>query len=477
MKITKITDIVVKENRQRTEFPPEKMQELRDSIEFVEGQMSKQLLHPVVLRSEGNSLVLVAGERRLRVLQEIFELGGSFLCNGILFEAARGEIPYTDVGDLSELEYEELELDENLKRLDLTWQEHAAAVERLHNLRVRQKPKVVELSSESDPQDPELNKPVIVGTLHTVADTAKELHGRSDGAYLDTTRKEIIVAKHLDNPLIAKAKSADEAFKILKKEEQRARHAALADTVGATFSVDKHQLILGDCLDWMRLCAMGPSSEHFDVICTDPPYGMGADNFGDGGGKMSGISHAYDDSFEGWLALMKEWVPLSFKIAKAQAHAYVFCDIDNFHLLRDMMREAGWYVFRTPFTVHKLNSGRVPLPDRGPRRVTEWILYAIKGDKPVTHIYPDLIACQGDPATFHGAQKPVSLYQALLQRSVKPGDRVFDGFAGTGPIFEAAHTYKCTAVGVEMEKAAYGLCLKRLESIRAQESGDLLGDL
>ena len=29
------------------------------------------------------------------------------------------------------------------------------------------------------------------------------------------------------------------------------------------------------------------------MILTDPPYGMDADQFGDGGGKMTGIEHHY----------------------------------------------------------------------------------------------------------------------------------------------------------------------------------------
>ena len=34
---------------------------------------------------------------------------------------------------------------------------------------------------------------------------------------------------------------------------------------------------------------------------------------------------------------------------------------------------------------------------------------------------------------LHGAQKPVVVYQNLLQRSVRAGDKVLDPFAGTGP--------------------------------------------
>ncbi len=454
MPVISLRDIVIKENRQRQEFDPEALQELKCSIE------DNGLLHPPVMRREGTTIVLVAGERRLKAMAEILELGGTFKHNGRAFGDGSDVIPYTDLGELSVLEAEEAELDENLKRRDLTWQEHAAAVARLHALRQAQ---VASANLARLKETHDAGEPPPPAQLHTIADTAEELTGRRDGSYQDTVRKEILVAKHLDNPAVAKAKSADEAFKILRKQEESRKNQELAARVGASFSIDKHIMLNINCLDWM---ADPANAGTIDVICTDPPYGMGADEFGDAGGKMTGIEHHYDDSYEAWLKLMTAWAPLTFAVTKPQAHAYVFCDIDNFHALKDMMTKAGWYVFRTPLTVHKLNSGRVPLPEHGPRRQTEWILYAIKGKKPVTHIYPDIVTVNGDENMGHGAQKPVALFQNLLQRSVRPGDKVLDSFAGSGPILPACHTYKCEAVALEMTSEYYGLILKRAEAIR-----------
>ena len=199
---------------------------------------------------------------------------------------------------------------------------------------------------------------------------------------------------------------------------------------------------------------------------------------------MTGIQHHYDDSRESWKKLMggtkdqyiiPGWCSLAYRLAKPQAHAYVFCDIDRFHELKQYMTAAGWDVFRTPLIVHKQNSGRVPRPQHGPRRQYELILYAIKGDKPVTHIYPDVIPCTGDDNLGHGAQKPVELYVNLLQRSVRPGDTVLDTFAGTGTVFPAAHTFKCRATGIELDEGSYGICVKRLAELKSLEAPNALG--
>ena len=463
MRTMKLSDIVILEDRQRQEFEPNALMELTESIR------DNGLLHAPVVREFNDDLVLVAGERRIKAMQDLWALGEEVRYDGHVIP--EGYIPYTTLGELSVLEAEEAELDENLKRRDLTWQEHAAAVQRLHILRGAQKEADwAEELQEAEDSGEELESTLALALnrpKQTIAETALELTGRSDGAYQDAVRKEIIVAKHLHNPEVAKAKSVDEAFKILKRHEETARNIQLAADLGSSFTSASHTLLQGSCLDFMAT-----TEEQFDVILTDPPYGMGADQFSDGGGKMTGIEHKYDDSYESWKKLMEAFCPLSYAIAKAQAHAYIFCDIDRFHELKALMQTAGWYVFRTPFTVFKLNSGRVPLPDRGPRRQSEWLLYAIKGNKPVTHIYPDVISCTGDENTSHGAQKSVSLFQNLLQRSVRPGDTVFDGFAGSGTIFPAAHLCKVKATACELTPEYFAIAQSRLAKL--DTAGDLL---
>lgn len=439
MQIVKISDIHISPDRQRKDFDPMALSELSETIK------SKGLLHAIVVRqAKDGKLTLVAGERRMRAIQDMWMLGGDLRFNNEPVQ--EGYLPYVTLGQLSPLEAEEAELEENLHRKDLTWQENAAAMSRLHRLR----------SAQAQAQ----------GRIHTVADTALETKGRSDGYYQESVRQDLIVAKHLDNPLVAKAKSTQEAFKILKRQEQVQKNVELAKSVGATFSSAVHKVINADCISWMA--AADP--EQFDVICTDPPYGMGAHIFGDSGGKLNNFTHHYDDSYESWKKLMEQWCPLSYKVAKAQAHAYVFCDIENFAELKQMMKAAGWYVFRTPMINTKTDSGRVPLPDEGPRRQYEILLYAIKGHKKTTAIYSDVITTMADSGLLHGAQKPVSLYENLLLRSVRAGDKVADFFGGSGPLLNAAHRLKCAATVIEQNPEYYGICLKRLQDLDAIEA-------
>lgn len=460
MKLYALKDIQIAPDRQRQEFDPEALEELKNSI------ADRGLMHAPVVRETPDGTFLVAGERRLRAITDLYALDQVFKYNGVFLQ--HGQVPTVSLGELDELEAEEAELDENLKRKNLTWQEEAAAHERLHKL--RQKQKALQITRELETMDSGASR-----TQHqTVADTARELYpkemaaqaaqGNTGGYLQDKVRKELIVAQHLHKPEVAKAKDVNEAFKILKRSEEAEKNRELAAKVGATFSAGLHRVFNESCLGWMADAVR--RGERFDVILTDPPYGMGADEFSDGGGKLTAIDHNYRDDYASWKPLMWQWTKLSFEVAADQAHAYVFCDIDRYHELKAMMEVAGWYVHRTPLIDYKTDSGRVPLPERGPRRQWEMILYAIKGDKPVTHIYPDVIPCQADEQMGHGAQKPVPLYVNLLRRSVKPGDRVLDAFAGSGTIIPACHSLQCEATAIEQDPSSYGMCLKRLQALK-----------
>lgn len=430
--------IVIDANRQRKEFEPQALAELASGIR------SKGLMHAVVLRERDGAMVLVAGERRLRAIEEVRMLGGDIRFNGEIVPG--DQIPYVTLGQLSPLEAEEAELDENLQRKDLTWQERSNALSRLHSLRSKQ--------AQAE------------GRVHTVADTATEVKGRSDGNFQNTVRKDLIVSKYLHVPEVAKAKTADEAFKVLKKLEDQKKNIELAQRIGKDFRSDIHKLFNTNCLGWM----LATDPEQFDCVLTDPPYGMGADSFGDGGGKLTGIEHHYKDDYESWKSLMIQWAPLAYRVAKPEAHAYVFCDIDNFHELKLIMQGAGWWVTRTPFICTKPNSGRVPHPEHGPRRQWEMILYAVKGRRKTLGIYPDVITAFADANMSHGAQKPVALFVDLLKRTCRPGDKVLDSFAGSGTIFPAANSLKVEATGLEMNPEYYALCLQRIQSLDAAPS-------
>jgi len=441
LKTIPVDQILIPSNRQRREFDLATLNELGDSIKKV------GLSHAIVLREEhtlvGRQKFLVSGERRLRAIKDIYDLGGSFTHDNQLVPA--GEIPYTDKGELSGLALKEAEFDENYRRENLTWQEEADAVKQLAELRTEQ----AAAAGEPTP---------------SIAAVAEEWRGSAVGIHQEITRRQLIVAQHLSDPEVKAAKNVDEAFKILRRKEDTARRVQLAAEIGRTYSAETaHRVLNEDSLAWM----VAAPAEQFDIICTDPPYGIYADEFGDSGGHTAG-AHQYKDNYEYWLSVITTLAKEGFRITKPQAHLYCFCDITRFEELKQILAAAGWSPFRTPLVWHKPNGNRVPWVDQGPQRKYELILYANKGKKLVTRIYPDLVTYPADENLGHNAQKPVALYTDLLRRSVGPGDSVLDPFAGSGPLLPAANELKCKATALEDNPAAYALCAKRLDALKAE---------
>ena len=424
--------IIIPENRQRRQFDPAKLQELITSIEKL------GLLQPPVLRQSDNIFTLVAGERRLRAMKEIWELGGSFHYQGL--RTPHNQVPYTLLSDLGPLAAREAELDENIRREDLTWQERGAAEAALLSLR----------------QDQAVAHGFTPIPTHT--DLAEEL-GMAKGT-ANSIRKRILLSDHLHIPEVAKAATAEEAFKILKRREERQRNAALAEALGGEVTSSRHELHNVNCIPWLRT----QHAATFDIILTDPPYGMGADEFGDSGGMSSG-AHFYNDSPENFQSLMADLLPELTRVAKPESHLYLFCDIDWFGHLKDALKALGWNVFRTPLIWYKPSGFRAPWPEHGPQRKYETILYARRGDLRTLILAGDVIDCAPDSNLGHNAQKPVELYHNLLRRSARAGMRVLDPFCGTGPIFPAAQRLSVAAIGCELDPAAYGIAATRLKDL------------
>ena len=450
MKTIPLSEIVIEEGRQRKVFDPAELQALVEDIAY----SGHGLLHPILLREDENGRkILLAGERRYRAVMDMGILGLPLTHEGT--PVPDGEIPYLMFGELSELEAEEIEFAENEIRTQLSWQERAAASAKLKSLRTRQ----AELRGEPAP---------------SIQDIVEELHPNATTKYgpaFQQVRREILVAKHLDDPEVRAAGSASEAFKILQKKEQVQKNLERAAALGESF-FSEHTCINADSGEWIKSCP----NESYDVILTDPPYGMGADEFSDSGKSAAGYSgHSYKDddaTFEKVLEILRE----TYRIAKAAAHLYIFCDIDRFHQLRAEMEDVGWVVFRTPLIWYKPSAFRAPWPEHGPQRKYECILYALKGSRKTTRIAPDVLTYAPDPNLGHMAQKPVALLHDLLMRSCLPGDSVLDLFCGSGGIFPAAQSAKVIATGVEIDKNFYGLALGRLEEIAKRLSPTKQGE-
>ena len=420
----KLEDVVIPEHRFRRTFDEKKLNELRDSI------LRNGLLHPITVEKRtdellGDQWILRAGERRYKVIANILKDGKSFFVGAQLFSG--DEIPVNNYDELTPLQRLEIEVEENVIRSDFAWQERIAALAALHELRKKQDPG------------------------QTLSATASEVLGKpAEGNQISVVSDALIINKHLHMPEVAKAKTAKDALKIIEKIATAGHRAKLAASASVSAN---HNLIKGDSLDVLPTL---PAAS-FDVILTDPPYGVDADKFG----EMASTGHDYGDSKK-WFeeSFLKKFPDESFRVTKERAHCYIFCDVRNFEKLSLFMLLAGWTCFPTPLIWAK-SGGMLPFPDNGPRRTYECIFYAWKGDRKTLVVKTDVIDISSVKNLKHGAQKPVALYCDLLSRSANPGDVVLDAFGGTGTILVAANRLRLTATYIENNETSFNIAKLR----------------
>ena len=427
MRIAPLDQVVISENRQRREFVESELVELSQSIQL------KRLLHAPVFRLiDGGKLELVAGERRYRAISLLAQLSIPFRYDDQIIPP--GSIPYTLIDEHDPVTMKELELEENVLRKDLSWQDYSAAIAELDELRATQA--------------------LAEGKPHTIRDTASEIAGRrAQGSEITKVSDALLVAKHLSVPEVAAAKTQREAIKIIKKNAEAAHRSVLA----AQFDLTKTPHTLA-CADVRTFSSTLPDGK-FQVMLTDPPYGIEADNFG----SMADTRHDYEDSYEYAMSLYKHIASEGFRVCAEQAHAYVFLDPRNYQQISLYFQLAGWEVWPTMLVWNKL-SGMLPRPEHGPRRTYEGILYAIKGGKTVRKVGADVLTIPMVSDRVHGAQKPVALYTELLSRSTVPGDNVVDFFVGSGTIFPASNQMKVVATGCERVRASYEAAITRINA-------------
>lgn len=433
-----LNKIVVPEHRQRTSMDDGRVKELQDSFRSV-GQ-----LQPICVENQADGTFrLIIGERRFRAKSgmpsDVIRCGDTGL--------DPGEIMATFWDELSEIQRYEMELEENIRRVDLSWQDQCQAITRLNSLRQVQAKKTGEFYGARQ--------------LAEEANLAPEAAPPSTKAAAANVM--LTVAKHLDDPEIAGAKSLKEAQKLVDKKVKRQQLGVLA----ASFEREAakscpHRLLRGDCFDLM---AAIPDAS-FDLILSDPPYGIEADKFGD----MASTGHKYEDDADIFEKLCWRFPDHCFRLLKSQGHVYIFCDFSRFEDLKVGFEVAGFDVWPRPLIWNKSN-GMLPKPTLGPRYTFECILFANKGQRHVEVIASDVLSVPLVPSPRHGAEKPVGVYRDLMGRSTRPGDTVLDPFCGSGTIFPAATLSKLQATGMEKLEEYANLAASRLmEGMGQQQS-------
>lgn len=441
MHIIDLDKISVPANRQRKEFNKAKLQDLRDSI------VNNGLLNPpTFIINESGIYVLVAGERRLRAVRMLAEEQKSFICNQT--EIPPGKLPILLLAKSDKLSRTQAELEENIIREELTWPERTSALAAFHALRMAANPEATQTSIATELV--QKKSPTEAPTDNMVTAQRNEL------------RRAVIIAEHLDKPEIANARSANEAYQLVLKSESESYEAELIRRKRVSVQTNlRCEIRHGDAVEVMSTL----DDNQFDLILTDPPYGLDA-NAKSGYRNRTVLHHNYDDSEANARKILETLLVEGWRTCKLKANIFIFTDIKHFAWLYDNSKRMGWTPWRHPIIWQKsISEGLAPWGRNGFTHTYDVAFYATKGRRGTNNTFPDVLT-YGRVARserVYAAEKPIPLLEAIVNLMTSPGDTVFDPCAGSGSTLLAAKNLKRHSLGIEIDKQVCDLATVRLE--------------
>jgi ParB/RepB/Spo0J family partition protein len=370
-------------------------------------------LAPVILERDGR---LIAGYRRVTAAR---------LAGWVSVKAY-----YRD--EIDRLTARELELEENIQREQMSWLEVQKAIAAIHDIK-----------QTKDPNWTQDQTAQLTG-----------VHNKRVSEALTITRMVDIF------PEIAEAKSPYQALmwaRIKAKNVLRVKH--VRDNP-EEFRAVEDRVLLGDSIELIKQVP----SNSFDLVLTDPPYGIDYDKIlSDTEGSMSSYVDS-ESSYERILSI----IPELYRVIKPDGWCVWFLSIIWYQRCKEAFREAGFSVDDVPIVWDRSESpGYTASPNRWFGRAYEIALHCAKG-KP--HIVQkgkaDVIrVAPVSPSTRDIiVERPVELYAELIRRLTISGEAVADFFAGSGSSLAAAASLRRSYFGVELDPERRAVAIQKIRS-------------
>jgi ParB/RepB/Spo0J family partition protein len=419
------------------------------------------LLQPIVIRLDGT---LIAGGRRLRAMRK---LGWT-------------DIPVTYFEVADDVTLRILEVEENVRRKAMSWQERVLAIADVHAKQSLHKI----LSGERWSQQ-------ATGELLGMS-SANISYSLELATYIRAGDKEIDKCDRMWDALnLLIKRKAEESNKLLAKmtlpsltpEQAKAMltEAKLDDTdvfasVGGPSSGSVAQLqddgempgagptgdvmliplskmvLKGDCLQVMSQL----DADCVDHIITDPPYAIDMENIDQANDGKSVASTAAEHEVLPNLNLLDAFVSQAFRTLKPAGFCIMWTDMMTFQYLYDRCIGVGFKVQRWPLIWHKTH-----------RCMNQMALYNFTKD------YEIAIVCRKGNATLltpqsssvymgatdegtrqlgHPFAKPAKLWQWLYSAVAHKGQLVLDPFSGVGSSTLAAIEFGLQPLAIEVNE-------------------------
>jgi ParB/RepB/Spo0J family partition protein len=444
---------VHRDDRQRTKI---------DTSKLVDSVRKNGVLHPVIVQrvveQDGPGVGrhrLIVGERR-------------YTCS---VELGLPDIPVRFAEDLSDIERQIIELEENIKRQDLDWPDIVRGTERIHRLYQALDPEwTQEETAEACALQP--------GTL---------------SIYLT-------VARHITEERIIGAGTVREAYNILSRRDARAAGDALAEILetpdlapgpvavtqpdplnpteppprllpgngnGALpprLVLDPAKTILQESfLHW----APSYSGRKFNFIHCDFPFGI---KVFAGPQAGAGRHQAYDDGQDVYFRLLECLLTNLDRLMSVSGHMMFWYSEQYRDETREMFRRLApsLAVHKHPLVwVKSDNAGIASDVRQGPRHVYETCLFITRGQRQIVRVVGDAYSAPTDHK-FHVSTKPEPMLRHFMTMIVDEQTSVLDPTCGSASSIRAAESLGArSALAMDIDEQTVGMARMALRQARA----------
>jgi site-specific DNA-methyltransferase (adenine-specific) len=218
-----------------------------------------------------------------------------------------------------------------------------------------------------------------------------------------------------------------------------------------------------DCIDFLR----GMPDASVDLIVTDPAYSGMNRHMKFGHGRIVGHYgkpdnerwfHEFSDDPETYAVFLRE----CHRVLRQDRHIYIMFDSFSMLSLGALVRES--FEVKGVVVWDKVHLGM----GHYFRRRHEQIVFASKGKRKVSRRdVPDVWAIPRIHRAAYPTQKPVKLFELMVQASAEPGFLVCDPFCGSGSSGVAAVRGGCDFIGADIDPRAVQLSRERLAALMA----------
>ncbi len=377
---------------------------------------------------------LIAGECRLRCLMR-------GVLEGKITDAT---IPYMWKQDTDELTRAEIELDENIRRKNISWDEQSAFMLKIHELGIKMHGEKGR-GAGGDPQ------------AWTVAKTAAKA-----GVETAHASQQLNLARLIRARPDLKARLTSLPMKAAAKEAERIQQGERAQRLHETgqLKIDE-KFLFGDA----RELILAVPNESVDLWLTDMPFGNSTIEAREGEKGSSTQSYlaklkSTDNlNITDCEQLMVKLIPEVYRVLKPGSHFYLFFGFEMFQFLYVELLRAGFELQSSPLIWNKMRSTS---PPRGYEYSPcyEPIFYGRKPPRDKRRLNSDakmILDHKPLPVNekLHPFEKPQPLLDFLIKQSTQLGDVVLDTFAASASTLLAARNANRSGLGFEIDKETF----------------------